>query len=366
MRLEDALDLQLLRVGSASLPLRFRRFSPFHSSPSFHRPLISQSQPYLTFTSFPSIEKRPATFQLIWAKRVQQTRKRKETKSERMIGSAFPQGKSHSTIPRIPSCFPKIRTSLALSFSLNPHSRFSFLGRWTFDVSPPRPLPLSPSSLPFTLRTHTPFSSSAPSTYIHQSRLHSHSFQDPSPLRFPFDMFIPHVRASTSLLLPFLLLLALLAPQLAHARDSPHRILQKSAHKGIHRRASQWVAKGCYTDSSPRVLNSFFWEDSAMTIAKCTAKCQSLGYTLAGLEYSSKSSRSSEASWDWEGRGEGKRRRREERSSPQRFALSQLSAFAPHRSPALRRKSLLQSALLLVEVSLFFLSRSMAFFHRRT
>ena len=66
-----------------------------------------------------------------------------------------------------------------------------------------------------------------------------------------------------------------------------------------------------------------------MAIAICTAKCQSLGYTLAGLELSSESSRpvvGSELSWElgWN----ETRRREKDRKLTHRFAFFLPSSFA--------------------------------------
>lgn len=47
-----------------------------------------------------------------------------------------------------------------------------------------------------------------------------------------------------------------------------------------------WTSKGCYTDSvANRALSTQVYVEGGMTIEKCTTKCQSLGFPLAGVEF---------------------------------------------------------------------------------
>lgn len=89
-----------------------------------------------------------------------------------------------------------------------------------------------------------------------------------------------------SLLLP---VLALFTFQLVDARDSPFRFTHKARRLTLgSRAAATWTSQGCFIDDgSNRGLSSYSYSDSAMTIDMCTTKCASLGYTFAGLQYSS-------------------------------------------------------------------------------
>ncbi|CED85561.1 Glycoside hydrolase, family 71 [Phaffia rhodozyma] len=46
-----------------------------------------------------------------------------------------------------------------------------------------------------------------------------------------------------------------------------------------------WAAGGCIFDAPARYLTGYAYQESGMTVEKCTTTCQSMGYIYAGLEY---------------------------------------------------------------------------------
>lgn len=48
--------------------------------------------------------------------------------------------------------------------------------------------------------------------------------------------------------------------------------------------ASGYTSKGCYPDSTTRVLAAYSFVDQNLTIKKCLDTCKSRGYSIAGVE----------------------------------------------------------------------------------
>lgn len=57
-----------------------------------------------------------------------------------------------------------------------------------------------------------------------------------------------------------------------------------SASHALHERASDWQYVGCITDGSNRALPSYYADIGDLTPAKCQARCESVGYILAGMQ----------------------------------------------------------------------------------